>query len=213
MKKETVCVYCGSRSGIHPENEQTAIELGRNLAELGIRLVYGGGSIGLMGALAKSVLTNGGEVIGIIPQALLDCEVGLVEASELIVTMTMRERKARMDEYADLFIALPGGFGTLEELMETLTLRQLGYHQKPIILLNLHGYYDPLLRLFAHIVAEGYVDPDQHQLYHVIPTVKDLVHFLQARQTSHNGRDGVAHFTPEFDQAAEIRKKIGSAKA
>jgi uncharacterized protein (TIGR00730 family) len=199
---ETVCVYCGSRSGTNPEDEQAAIELGTYLAKLGVRLVYGGGSIGLMGALAKSVLAGGGEVIGIIPQALLDCEVGLVEASELIVTKTMRERKALMDDYSDLFIALPGGFGTLEELMETLTLRQLGYHQKPIILVNLHGYYDPLLQFFSHIVTEGYVGEDHHKLYHVVSRMDDLRSFLQAVQTGYNGQYN-------FDQSAEIRKKIG----
>lgn len=179
----TVCVYCGSRAG-NPADEQAASELGTALAAHGFRLVYGGGSIGLMGAMARSVLQGNGEVIGIIPQALLDREVGLVEATELIVTLTMRERKGLMDEWSDVFVVLPGGFGTLEELMETLTLRQLRYHDKPVIIINLDGYYDPLFELFTHIVDRGYVSENHSTLYHVVSSIDEALSLLLALQAT-----------------------------
>lgn len=175
---QTVCVYCGSQSGNGSNAEAAARALGTALAEQGYRLVYGGGSIGLMGALARSVLSNGGTVIGIIPQALLEREVGLIEATELIVTRTMRERKALMDERSDAFVVLPGGFGTVEELMETLTLRQLGYHNKPIIIVNLDGYFNPLLTFFTHAVAHGYVSEHQNRLYHSVSSVDEAMAVL-----------------------------------
>jgi len=175
---QTVCVYCGSQAGINPAFEIEAARLGTLLAERGFRLVYGGGSIGLMGALARSMLASKGEVIGIIPQALLDREVGLVEASELIVTTNMRDRKALMDEKSDAFLVLPGGFGTMEELMETLTLRQLGYHHKPIIIINLDGYYNPMLQFFVHTVEQRFVYEQQLSLYRVVSNVDDAVSLL-----------------------------------
>jgi hypothetical protein len=176
--KRTICVFCGSSLGKNPASEEAAHDLGARLAACGFRLVYGGGSIGLMGTLARSMLRSGGEVIGIIPRALLDREVGLVEATELLVTQTMRERKAMMDERTDAFIALPGGFGTLEELMETITLRQLQYHHKPIIIVNLEGFYTPLCELFAHFVDHGYVSARQRELYYIVETVDEAMAVL-----------------------------------
>lgn len=175
----TICIYCGSRTGNDPSYTDAARLLGSVLADHGWRLVYGGGSIGLMGTLAHSALAHSGEVIGIIPQALLDREIGLVECSQLIVTQTLRQRKALMEEYADAFMALPGGFGTLEELIETLTLRQLGYHNKPIILVNLNSYYDPLLALFDHAVAHGYVLVEHTRLYHVVTSIEEAIALLE----------------------------------
>lgn len=176
----TVCVFCGSRSGVNPAVQEAAHHLGAALAQRGFRLVFGGGSIGLMGAVAKSMLQHGGEVIGIIPQALLEREIGLIEASELLVTHTMRERKALMDERSDAFIVLPGGFGTMEEMMETLTLRQLGYHNKPIIVLNVHGYYDTLLRFFSYAVEQDYVGSEQNRtLYDVVTDVDTVLKLLE----------------------------------
>lgn len=202
----TICVYCGSQAGQNPAYREAAENLGSMLAAQGFRLVYGGGSIGLMGSLARSMLAGGGEVIGIIPQALLECEVGLIEASELIVTTTMRERKAMMDDYSDAFVALPGGFGTLEELMETVTLRQLGYHAKPVIIVNIHGYYDPLLRFFDHAVEQGYVSNNHPSLYSVVDDVHKAVDILrsvsfQSSQSSQNGQNPI-------NQSVEIQKKI-----
>lgn len=196
---QTVCVYCGSQPGKNPKYEQSAITLGTMIAQQGFRLVYGGGSIGLMGSLARSVLHHGGEVIGIIPKALLECEIGLVEASELIVTNTMRERKALMDEHSHAFMVLPGGFGTLEEMMETLTLRQLAYHYKPIIIINLDGYYDPLFALFDHLVEHGFVSPLQRSLYHIVTSVEEGMQLL---------KDHDSHTTATTDQTTEIKKKV-----
>ncbi len=175
----SVCVYCGARMGKSRDNEAAARALGVALAARGWRLIYGGGNIGLMGAMARSMMAAGGEVIGIIPRALLDIEVGMRDASELIVTSTMRERKALMDERADAFIALPGGLGTFEELLETLTLRHLRYHNKPIIIVNLDGYYTPLLNLFDHAFAEDYMTAEQMGLYDVVDSIDGALAILE----------------------------------
>jgi hypothetical protein len=164
-------VYCGARVGNDATYLAAAKDFGAALAARGWRLIYGGGNIGMMGAMAHSALHGGGEVIGVIPQGLLDIEVGMRDATRLIVTETLRERKGIMDDYADAFVALPGGFGTFEELMEVLTLRQLGYHNKPIVIVNLGHYYDPLLRLFEHALEHGYVSSAQMDLFEVVTTV------------------------------------------
>ena len=148
---KTVCVYCGSSPGTNPRFVETAISFGKALAEEGIRLVYGGGSIGLMGAVAKSVLDHGGAVTGIIPEFLTNRENALKHVQELIVTPDMHERKRLMFEHSDAFVALPGGVGTLEELVEQMTWQQLGRHSKPILLANVDGFWEPLLALFAHM--------------------------------------------------------------
>jgi len=142
--------------------------------------VYGGGDVGLMGVAARAALENGGEVIGIIPRGLKEREQGLEELSELIITETLRERKGLMFERSDMFVALPGGFGTLEEVVETLTLRQLRYHDKPIIFLNVAGYFDPLLQFFDHAVAEGFVHPAHLKLYEVVEDVPALMALIDA---------------------------------
>jgi hypothetical protein len=180
-----VCVYCGARIGKDPDHETAAREFGEALAAHGWGLIYGGGNIGLMGVIARSMLSAGGEVVGVIPQALLDVEVGLRDATELIVTDTLRERKAIMDERADVFVAMPGGFGTFEELLEVLTLRQLHYHDKPIILLNLNGYYNPLLRLFEHALEEGYISQRQLQLYEDVGSVSEAIDLLERWKAQH----------------------------
>ena len=152
-KIRTVCVYCGSGPGTNPRFVEAAIALGKTLAENGIRLVYGGGSIGLMGAVATSVLDHGGSVTGIIPDFLTARENALKRVQELIVTPDMHERKRLMFERSDAFVALPGGVGTLEELVEQLTWQQLGRHTKPILLANIDGFWEPLLALLAHMRA------------------------------------------------------------
>lgn len=180
----SICVYCGSRPGSNPAAIAAARELGAAIAQRGWRLVYGGGRVGLMGELARSVLAGGGEVVGIIPQGLLEREQGMVEASELVVTDTLRQRKALMDERSHAFVALPGGFGTFEETIETLTLRQLGYHDKPIIILNIGGYYDPLVALFEHAITQGYVRPEHTTLYSVVSSVDAAVALLEVIQAA-----------------------------
>jgi uncharacterized protein (TIGR00730 family) len=156
---KTVCVYCGSGPGTNPRFVEAAIALGKAFAENGIRLVYGGGSIGLMGAVATSVLENGGTVTGIIPDFLTIRENALSRVQEMIVTPDMHERKRLMFERSDAFVALPGGIGTLEELVEQLTWQQLGRHSKPILLANIDGFWEPLLALLAHMRATAFIRP------------------------------------------------------
>ncbi len=152
-----VCVYCGSRPGRRPAYAEAARLLGTRLAEAGIGLVTGGGKGGLMGIAADAALDAGGEAVGVIPQALLDREVGHEGMTELLVVRTMHERKATMAELADAFVALPGGLGTLEEIAEALTWAQLGIHAKPCGLLDVDGYYAPLVAFLDHAVAQGFV--------------------------------------------------------
>jgi uncharacterized protein (TIGR00730 family) len=148
---KAVCVYCGSGPGSNPKFVETARALGRILAENNIRLIYGGGSIGLMGAIAESVVDHGGQVTGIIPEFLKARELMFRGAQEIIVTRDMHERKRLMFERADAFVALPGGIGTLEELVEQLTWAQLGHHKKPILIANIDGFWDPLCTLLDHM--------------------------------------------------------------
>jgi len=158
-KIRTVCVYCGSGPGTNPSFVEAAIGFGKALADNGIRLVYGGGSIGLMGAVAKSVLDHGGTVTGIIPDFLTTRENALKRVQEMIVTPDMHERKRLMFERSDAFVALPGGIGTLEELVEQLTWQQLGRHSKPVLLANIDGFWEPLLALLAHMRATEFIRP------------------------------------------------------
>jgi uncharacterized protein (TIGR00730 family) len=158
-KIKTVCVYCGSGPGTNPRFIEAAIALGKVFAENGIRLVYGGGSIGLMGAVATSVLDHGGAVTGIIPDFLTSRERALTRIQEMIVTPDMHERKRLMFERADAFVALPGGIGTLEELVEQLTWQQLGRHTKPVLLANIDGFWEPLLALLAHMRETEFIRP------------------------------------------------------
>lgn len=163
----SVCVYCGSRAGDDPAFAAAAREIGSGIGRLGARLVYGGGRAGLMGLVADAALEAGAEVIGVIPQALMTRELGHAGLSELHVVETMHERKRQMAERSDAFVALPGGLGTLEELFEVWTWRQLGYHDKPLGLLNTGGYFDRLLAFLAETEAQGFVQPAQLRLLQV----------------------------------------------
>src|SRR5258706_10230462 len=158
-KIKTVCVYCGSGPGTNPHFVEGATTLGKIFAENGVSLVYGGGSLGLMGALAKSALDHGGNVIGIIPDFLKTRENAMARVQELIVTPDMHERKRLMFERSDAFIALPGGIGTLEELVEQLTWQQLGRHSKPVLLANIDSFWEPLLALLSHMRATEFIRP------------------------------------------------------
>jgi uncharacterized protein (TIGR00730 family) len=153
----SICVYCGSNTGGDPAFAAAARTLGRAMAESGIRLVYGGGSVGLMGILARTVLSAGGAVTGIIPRFLRDREVMLGEVSDLVVTADMHERKRIMFERADCFLALPGGIGTLEEVVEIMTWAQLDQHAKPIVIANVGGFWEPLIALFRQMAAQGFL--------------------------------------------------------
>jgi uncharacterized protein (TIGR00730 family) len=156
---KTVCVYCGSGSGSNPRFVEAAIALGKIFAENNIRLVYGGGSVGLMGAVAESTLNHGGLVTGIIPDFLRSREHMLTRVQEMIVTPDMHERKRLMFEHSDAFVALPGGVGTLEELVEQVTWQQLGRHSKPVLLANIDGFWEPLFALLAHMRETKFIRP------------------------------------------------------
>ncbi len=177
-----VCVFCGSQVGADPVHAETARELGRELARRGLALVYGGGRVGLMGELASAVTRAGGEVVGVIPQALSAKEIAYGEATELIVVGTMHERKALMADKADAFVALPGGFGTCDELFEILTWGQLGIHRKPVAVLNVGGFFDPLLAWADHMTNTGFLKPKHRELLLVAGSVAELLDKLAAYQ-------------------------------
>jgi uncharacterized protein (TIGR00730 family) len=160
----SICVFCGSSIGALDAYRDDAAALGEALAAGGIRLVYGGGKVGLMGVVADATLQAGGEVLGIIPESLMLKEVGHGSLTDLIVTRTMHERKAKMEEAADGFIALPGGFGTFDELCEILTWAQLGIHSKPIGLLNTAGFFDQLNGFLDFVMDQGFIRPDHRSL-------------------------------------------------
>jgi hypothetical protein len=173
-----VCVFCGSRPGRSAAFAAAARELGTGLGRQGWRLVYGGGDVGLMGIVADAALRAGGEVLGVIPQRLLDREVGKRDVSELLVTETMFDRKERMIERADAFVALPGGLGTLDELLEVVTLRQLGWHDRPIILVDIDGYWQSFAALVERVVESGFADPSAGELVRLEPTVEATLRAL-----------------------------------
>lgn len=177
---DRLCVYCGSSAGRRPAHAALAREFGRMLAERGIGLVYGGGGIGLMGILADAVLVAGGTVEGVIPRSLLERELAHAGLTRLHVVETMHERKARMAELAAAFVALPGGIGTLDELFEIWTWRQLGFHDKPIGLLNAGGYFDPLVQFLDRSVGEGFLEPSHRGLLQVADAPAGLLDALRA---------------------------------
>jgi uncharacterized protein (TIGR00730 family) len=176
----SVCVYCGSGPGTDPAYVAAAREFGRLLAESGVGLVYGGGAIGLMGELAASVLQHGGRVVGIIPEFLVVRERLLRDSQEVVVTRDMHERKRIMFERADAFVALPGGIGTLEELVEQLTWAQLGRHVKPILIANVAGFWDPLCALLDHMRRSGFIHSDAKMRYLVCERVEEILPMLNA---------------------------------
>lgn len=177
-----LCVYCGSGAGRNPAYAQAAGSLGAALAGAGIGLVYGGGGLGLMGETARAVIAAGGHVTGIIPEFLVQKERMLTDVNELIVTRNMHERKMTMFEQADGFVALPGGLGTLEELVEITTWSQLDRHRKPIVLCNIAGYWDPLLKLFDHMRAESFVREGLEFRLDVVTRAEDVIPAFEDRR-------------------------------
>jgi uncharacterized protein (TIGR00730 family) len=176
----SLCVYCGSSRGANPNFVPMATDLGRQMAARKIRLIYGGGRVGLMGACADGVMASGGEVIGIIPQHLQDREIGHSGLTELKVVDNMHTRKRMMFDLSDAFCVLPGGLGTLEELFEIVTWRQLGMHDKPIVVLNLDGYWDKLVGMIDSIIDDGFAQPSARQYFSVVNSIGRLFDILAA---------------------------------
>jgi uncharacterized protein (TIGR00730 family) len=197
-KIKTVCVYCGSGPGTNPRFVEAAIALGKALALNSIRLVYGGGSIGLMGAIATSVLDHGGTVTGIIPDFLTSRENVLKRVQELVVTPDMHERKRLMFERSDAFVALPGGIGTLEELVEQLTWQQLGRHSKPVLLANIAGFWEPLLALLGHMRATEFIRPSLAVDILKAERVEDILPRLRAAAA--RAPEGTEKLAPEIER-------------
>jgi uncharacterized protein (TIGR00730 family) len=188
MQLRSVCVFCGSNPGLNPEYLEAAQAFGRTLAEQGLTLVYGGGNIGLMGAVADAALAAGGQVIGVIPTFLKDKEVAHLGLSELVVTHSMHERKAKMAELSDAFVALPGGLGTFEELFEMVTWSQLSIHGKPVALYNVNGFYDRLLDFVRHAAAEGFLRKENLALLQSADSVEGVLSCLRNYEPKAGGK-------------------------
>lgn len=171
----SLCVYCGSRVGFSERYQEEAARLGRILAEQGIAVIYGGGQIGIMGVIADAALDAGGEVIGIIPEHLQRTEVGHGAISELVIVESMHSRKMEMVERSDAFVILPGGLGTLDETFEIITWKQLGLHDKPIVIADIDGYWQPLVRLIDNVVEGGFADPSVRDLATVVHGVDEVL--------------------------------------
>lgn len=172
---KSVCVFAASSMTLETSYHDDAFRLGQLLAEAGWRLVFGGGEHGLMGAIAKGVHDADGHVLGIIPEKLDLAHITYEKTDEWIVTKDLRDRKSLMEEHSDAFIVLPGGFGTLEELMETITMKQLDFHRQPIVILNTNGYYDSLFAFFDHMVGEAFVKKDHLILFRIVSTPEDAI--------------------------------------
>ncbi|SDX45721.1 TIGR00730 family Rossman fold protein [Roseicitreum antarcticum] len=176
----SVCVFCGARNGTPPAYVAAARALGAVLADANWRLVYGAGDVGLMGEVARAAQSEGAETFGVIPQHLMTREVGRRDLTSLVVTETMHERKKVMFVNSDAIVVLPGGAGTLDEFFEVLTWRQLGLHGKPIFILNIDGFWTPLLALISHVIAQGFAEETIHHYFTVVETVPDLARELHA---------------------------------
>ena len=175
---KSICVFCGSRDGASAKYKKAALDLGILLSKVKFRLVYGGGNAGLMGALASSAQQNNCEILGIIPQHLMEKEGGKINLKNLIITKNMHERKNLMYNESDAIIILPGGVGTLDEFFEIITWAQLGLHKKSIILLNIDGFWNPLLTLLSHQVSCGFMDKSISKLFLVLNTPKEAIDYL-----------------------------------
>lgn len=173
-----LAVYCGSSYGASPAYQEAAVELGKEMVRRGLTLVYGGSSVGIMGVLADTVIAEGGQTIGVIPQVLVDREISHQGLTELHVVGTMHDRKFKMAELADAFLALPGGPGTMEEFFEAFTWAQIGIHSKPIGMLNVNRYYDPMISLFEHMVREQFMQPQYQSMAIIEPNVSVLLDMM-----------------------------------
>lgn len=185
LQKKSICVFCGSANGARPVYLDAARELGQSIAQRGYALVFGGASVGTMGVVADAALAEGGTVIGVIPDVIMEREIGHRGLTEQHVVRTMHERKALMALRSDAFIALPGGFGTLDEFIEIVTWAQLKIHAKPCALLNVDGYYDPLLNFFDSAVEEGFIKPENRRLVQVASSVAGALDIIERDWRAH----------------------------
>ncbi len=183
----SLAVFCGSRVGIKPVYAAAGRTLGQGLAHAGIRLVYGGGRIGIMGVVADAVLAAGGEVLGVIPDFLTKMEVAHEQATEMVVTDTMHTRKLRLYEESDAFLIMPGGLGTFDETFEIITWRQLRLHDKPILICNVAGWAEPLVTMIEHAIGQGFADPACRQLFEVVDSVDAALNRLKTLQAGGRG--------------------------
>ena len=183
MTRASVCVFCGSRAGRRPAYQDAATEVGRMLAAQEWRLVYGAGDVGLMGACARAAQADGADTFGVIPEHLLRAEVGKTDLTQFVVTENMHERKKEMFMNSDAFVVLPGGAGSLDEFFEVLTWAQLGLHRKPVFLVDIDGYWQPLIGLIDHVIAEGFADGSLTDLIQIVPTVDTLIPALRAARS------------------------------
>jgi hypothetical protein len=192
----TVTVYCSSSQQIDRAYVDAGRDLGLAIAKHGWSLVYGGNRVGLMGVLSDAVREGGGKVIGITPQLFIEKGIHDTLADELVVSSNMRDRKALMEQRGDAFVTLPGGLGTFEEIFEIICGKQLGYHNKPIVLLNIAGYYDPLLAMIEHGVQQNFIKPKARQLYHVSTSVVDAIKYLASYKPHTLGDPVLSHTLP-----------------
>src|SRR5215475_448237 len=197
-RRPSICVYCGSNTGKNPAHVAAARALGRLMAEAGVGLVYGGGGLGLMGEIARTVLAHGGRVTGIIPEFLAEKERMLLEATEINVVKHMHDRKQLMFDRSDAFVAMPGGIGTLEELVEQLTWAQLGRHNKPIVLLNVEGFWAPFLSLLQHMSREQFIRPDMDVRFITVDRPEDVLAAIAAHAERAPDRKADAELAQKF---------------
>jgi len=181
-KKKTICVYCSSSNDLPEKFYQFAQEFGVKLAKNNYNMVYGGTTVGMMGVIANNVLKNGSRVIGVIPERIASFGLKHPELAEVITTKDMRERKATMEKYADIFVAVPGGFGTFEEIFEIMVAKQLGYHNKPIIFFNFDGYYDKMFEMFEVVYSNNFAKEFMRELYYVTDNIDDMYAYIKNYQ-------------------------------
>ena len=178
-KKKIMCVYCSSSNNLPEKFYVVSKELGEKLAQKGFDMVYGGTTVGMMGVIANNALQNGAEVIGVIPERIASFGLKHPELAKVIVTKDMRERKATMEKYADVFVAMPGGFGTFEEIFEILVAKQLGYHDKPVIFVNFDGYYDNMIKMFDTLYENNFAKEEMKSLYFIANSVDEIFEYVK----------------------------------
>lgn len=177
--KKTICVYCSSSNNLDEKFYKISRELGERLALNGYNMVYGGTSVGMMGVIADNALKNGAEVTGVIPERIAEFGLKHPELAKVIITKDMRERKATMEKYADIFVAMPGGFGTFEEIFEIVVAKQLNYHNKPIVFVNFDGYYDNMLKMFDTVYNNGFAKEEMKSLYFVADNLDEMFDYIK----------------------------------